>query len=397
MADGRLMVTGGRDTEKTTFYDPAQDSWTAGPDMGINRGYQAQTMLANGDIFVLGGSFGASNPDGNKDGELWSASSNSWRVLPGVPDDPFVTNDVRGLERSDNHMWLFVAPDNRIFHAGPSRRMHWITTSGDGSVLDSLNRGSDAMNGNAVMYDVGKILVLGGAVYYDSGTGSNRAYSIDINGNEATVTQTSNMNFGRTLGNSVVLPSGEVITIGGQSQAQLFTDDFSVLTPEIWNPGTGQWTTLENMNIPRNYHSTALLMKDGRVMAAGGGLCGCDVDHFNLEILTPPYLFAPNGQLATRPVILSSPATTNAGQTFQVTMNTSGSHTFALVRLSSVTHATNNDNRRFPLTSSRSGSVFTLNVPSNPNVALAGDYYLFAMNSAGVPSIGEDIRISLDT
>ena len=150
------------------------------------------------------------------------------------------------------------------------------------------------------------------------------------------------------------------------------------------------------MQVPRNYHSVALLLKDGRVMAAGGGLCRCDADHPDVEVLTPPYLLNGNGSPATRPVIRSSPATTGAGRTFQVEMNTSGSHTFALVRLSSITHSVNNDMRRIPLSASRSGNTFTLSVPSNPSVALAGAYYLFAMNSAGVPSIGADILISLD-
>ena len=397
MADGRLMITGGQDSDKTTFFDAGRNQWTAGRDMNIDRGYQAQTMLANGDVFVLGGSWGVPNNDrGDKNGELWSESSGRWSLLSGVQDDPFLTNDREGVYRSDNHMWLFLAPDNRIFHAGPSRQMHWITPTGNGSVRNSVRRGNDddAMNGNAVMYDIGRILTVGGAEHYGRGDGSNRAYTIDINGNEANVRQTGSMRFGRTLGNSVVLPSGEVITIGGVDEARLFSDDGSRLAPEIWNPSTGRWSTLDNMRVPRNYHSTALLLKDGRVMAGGGGLCNCDADHPDVEILSPPYLFNGN-RLATRPRIQSSPSRIRAGDRFQVRMDSSGAHTFALVRLSSITHSVNNDCRRIPLSASRSGSTFTLTVPSNPAVALAGAYYLFAMNSAGVPSIGEDILIQL--
>ena len=56
--------------------------------------------------------------------------------------------------------------------------MHWITTAGNGSLMPSVLRGDDddAMNGMAVMYDIGKILTLGGAVNYSSGPASNRAY-----------------------------------------------------------------------------------------------------------------------------------------------------------------------------------------------------------------------------
>lgn len=396
MADGRLMLTGGKDKTKTTFYLPGNDAWMVGPDMNIGRGYQGQTMLENGDVFVIGGSWVGRSDRGDKHGELWSAATNSWKLLPGVLADPFLTNDSAGVYRSDNHAWLFLAPNNKIFHAGPSKQMHWITTSGNGSVKKSVTRGNkDAMNGNAVMYDVGKILALGGAENYDSGPGSNRAYIIDINGNEAKVTRTGNMRHPRTLGNSAVLPNGEVVTIGGASEAILFSDKGAVLTPEIWSPKSGSWTSLADMQVPRTYHSTVLLLKDGRVMAAGGGLCRCSADHQDVEVLTPPYLYAANGNLAKRPVIRSSPSITRAGQSFQVTMDTSGSHTFALVRLSSVTHSVNNDCRRIPLTAKRSGSVFTLSVPSNKRIALAGNYYLFAMNSNGVPSVGKDLQIAL--
>ena len=400
LADGRVMITGGRDSYKTTIYNATTGEWTAGADMNINRGYQAQTVLANGDVFVLGGSWGVSTDErGDKNGEVWSSESNSWRLLPGVPDDPFLTNDAQGVYRSDNHMWLFLAPNNNVFHAGPSQHMHWITTDGSGSVTNSTLRGNDddAMNGNALMYDIGKILTVGGAPHYQyrQATGSKRAYIIDINGDEAKVSRTGKMNSKRTLANCVLLPSGEVVVLGGMSRAILFSDDGSADAPEIWSPKTGLWTKLKRMSVPRTYHSVALLLKDGRIMTAGGGLCNCDVDHPDLEIFTPPYLYGENGQLAERPIIESAPSVVGAGQRFTVTMDSPDDHTFALVRLSSVTHSVNNDSRRIPLSATRSGSVFELTVPPNPSVALAGAYYLFAMNEAGVPSIGEDILIQL--
>jgi galactose oxidase len=150
--------------------------------------------------------------------------------------------------------------------------MHWITTAGNGTLVPSILRGddTDAMNGNAVMYDVGKLLTIGGAKNYDDGPGSRRAYMIDINGAEATVKRTANdMQFARALINSVVLPNGEVVVIGGQSAVKLFTDNDAILEAEIWTPSTERFRTLTQMSIPRTYHSVALLLKDGRVWAAG--------------------------------------------------------------------------------------------------------------------------------
>jgi galactose oxidase len=134
------------------------------------------------------------------------------------------------------------------------------------------------------------------------------------------------------------------------------------------------------------------------VSSTGGGLCGtrCTVNHLDFEILTPPYLFNADGTLATRPSIQSSPASVKAGDVATVTMNTDSSHTFSLIKLSAITHSVNNDQRRVPLAQvSRNGSTFSLKIPDNKNVALAGYYFLFAMNANGVPSVGTTIRIDL--
>jgi galactose oxidase len=134
------------------------------------------------------------------------------------------------------------------------------------------------------------------------------------------------------------------------------------------------------------------------VSSTGGGLCGtrCSVNHLDFEILTPPYLFNGDGTLATRPTIQSSPASVKAGAVVTVTMNTDSRHTFALIKLSAITHSVNNDQRRVPLSQvSQNGGTFSLKIPDNKNVALAGYYFLFAMNANGVPSVGKTIRIDL--
>jgi galactose oxidase len=130
------------------------------------------------------------------------------------------------------------------------------------------------------------------------------------------------------------------------------------------------------------------------LLFSGGGLCGCPANHQDFEILTPPYMLNANGSLATRPSIQSSPTTANAGNVITVTMDTAGSHTFALIKASAVTHSVNNDQRRVPLEiASQNGSTFSLQIPSNTNVILPGFYFLFAMNADGVPSVGATIRI----
>ena len=397
LQDGRIMVTGGNTDSRTSIYDPNTNTWSIATEMNTPRGYHAMTPLADGSILTMGGSWSGGRFE--KPGEIWSPNG-QWVSKDGLKSGPLETRDSGGQYRRDNHMWLFMAPNGKVFHAGPSRDMHWLDMSGSGSITSSARRSNDAdaMNGNAIMYDIGKILTLGGAQNYTSSEATARAHTIDINGgeNNVQVARTDDMGFKRAYHNSIVLPSGEVVVIGGQEFAVAFSDNKSVLAAEIWNPETGAFKRLADMTIPRNYHSYALLMKDGRIFAAGGGLCGsCSTNHPDAEIFTPPYLLNNDGSLATRPILSNTPSEITAGSTISVTMDSSEDHTFALVRTSAATHSVNNDQRRVPLqVSNKSGQTFALELPSNENVLIPGNYYLFAMNERGVPSVGALVNVA---
>jgi galactose oxidase len=182
--------------------------------------------------------------------------------------------------------------------------------------------------------------------------------------------------------------------IGGQTVPVPFSDDGAVLTPELWDPATEKFQKLAAMATPRTYHSVALLLPDGRVLSGGGGLCGdCTTNHPNVEILSPPYLLNADGTAATRPTISSAPGDALLGTTISVTTNTPVAK-FALVRMSSVTHSVNNEQRRVPVTFTvGTAGENLIKIPSDPGVAVPGYYYLFAMNAAGVPSVAKVIRV----
>jgi galactose oxidase len=284
--------------------------------------------------------------------------------------------------------------------------MNWITTTGNGTIKPAGDRGdsADAMNGNAVMYDVGKILTLGGATaYQDAGSAVNtqatsRAYTINISGGPAKpviVSRTSDMAYARSFSNSVVLPDGEVLVLGGQQHPQTFTDTGAVLSPELWNPATGRFTIMAPEAIPRVYHSVAVLLPDGRVFSGGGGLCGntCTTNHPDGQIYSPPYLFNADGTARVRPAIVTAPASTTTGSTITVKTN-SATPRFALVRMAAVTHSVDSDQRRIPLTPATvNGTTYTLHLPSDKGVVLPGNYMLFALDASGTPSVAKIINI----
>ncbi|QCO99489.1 DUF1929 domain-containing protein [Arthrobacter sp. 24S4-2] len=393
LPDGQILISGGSNSSKTTLYNPETNTWSPGPDMKIARAYQANVTTSTGEVFTIGGSWAGGI--GNKNGEVWS-SAGGWRTLPNVPVDNILTNDPSGVYRSDNHAWLFAARGGRVFHAGPSRQMNWISTTGNGSITSAGLRSDspDAMNGDAVMYDVGKILTMGGATAYDNANATAGAYTIDIN-NGVTVARTANMAVTRSFANGVALPDGQVFVVGGQATPLPFTDTGARMAPEIWNPATGQWTTLAPMAVPRTYHSVALLLPDGRVFAGGGGLCGtCTTNHLDGEIFTPPYLLNADGSARTRPTIVTAPTTAAAGSSIAVTTGAQITK-FSLMRMSTVTHTVNTDQRRIPLTATAvSGNTVSLTLPADRGVLVPGSYLLFAVDGNGVPSVAPTIKIS---
>ena len=393
--DGRILVNGGSSSPKTSIYNPATGTWSSDAQMNIPRGYEGDAVLSTGSVFTLGGSW--SGGHGNKTGELWT-SGGGWRLLSGVPATSIAGPDPQGVYRGDNHLWLFAGANGQVFHAGPSAEMHVITTAGNGTITSAGNRADDpyAINGNAALYDVGLILKAGGAPAYQNANATASTYLINIT-NGAVVTKLAPMAYNRAFSNGVILPNGQVVIIGGQTVPVPFSDATSVLVPELWDSATRVFRQLKPMVTPRNYHSTGILLPDGRVFEGGGGQCGqgCAANHFNAEILTPPYLLNADGSAATRPVITSAATAGSLGGTLSVSTSTPVT-SFVLMRLSSVTHTVNNDQRRIPLQiqSTSGSSSYVLSIPSDSGTVLRGYYMLFALDARGVPSVAATILIS---
>ncbi|MFN0040229.1 MAG: PA14 domain-containing protein [Burkholderiales bacterium] len=394
LADGRLLVNGGISSARTSIFDPAAGTWTSAANMNIARGYNANTILADGSVFTLGGSW--SGGVGNKHGEIWTEAG-GWRRMSGIPIDSMLSVDTSRNFGGDSHFWLIPTGHGRVLHAGPGVKMHLIDTRGNGAVQPMGLRGDDqfSVSGTAVMYDIGKVLKIGGTPGYEGFDANANAYVIDMGAGGVAVRKLAPMNYARVFHNTVVLPNGQVVIIGGQTRANAFTDNRSVLAAELFDPVTETFTVLPAMTVPRNYHSSALLLPDARVMSTGGGLCGagCAANHPDVEILSPHYLFNPDGTPATRPALTAAPTQAAHGTSMTVATN-SPVTAFSLVRMSSTTHTVNNDQRRIPLVFSTTGpNTYSVQVPSNTGVALPGLYMLFAMNGDGVPSVARIVRI----
>lgn len=396
LADGRLLVNGGSNAPVTSLYDPDARSFTRVQNMVTPRGYNGNTILADGSVLTIGGSW--SNDAGRKDGEIWTPSG-GWRAAPGIISEGMTSpNDLSSTGR-DSHYVVIPGGNGRVLYAAPHPTMRWIDTTGSGEVKIAGRRGDDeyATSGNALMYDAGRILKTGGSPTYSGSAASDRAYDIDIRTGTPAVTKLPPMIYPRAYHNTVVLPDGKVMLIGGQTYAASFQDTNSVLVTEVWDPKTGLFRTTAPIAVGRNYHSIALLLPDGRVLSGGGGLCGaCTSNHPDLQLYSPGYLFDRNGDPAPRPALVSAPDALVHGRAFSVSTDRPVA-AFSLVRMGATTHTVNTDQRRLSLAFSQTGAnSYRVQTPSNSGYLLPGYWMLFALDAAGVPSVAKIVRVDVN-
>jgi hypothetical protein len=148
----------------------------------------------------------------------------------------------------------------------------------------------------------------------------------------------------------------------------------------------GSWQTIaEPAAVTRNYHSTALLLPDGRVWTSGssrGGLPGDPTitGRLNYEIFTPPY---PAG---ARPRLTAAPGFAAYGQFFEIRSDRAEQiRRVALVRCGSVTHAFDSDQRYVALRFQRAeGDRIICQAPPR-GLTPPGVYMLFVVDDQGRP------------
>jgi hypothetical protein len=385
LVDGRIFIAGGNKNQSldgivsTHIFNPATNTWSVGPNMAYARWYPTVTPLRNGEMLITSGRTSGSN--NVKVPEIYSLGG-TLRQLTGasllLPLYP----------------WIDVAPDGTAFYSGPGQTMFKLdTTAGKwqtpGTQRDSITRDY----GGHAIYNVGKMLVAGG------GPSTPTAETLDFNAATPTVTPTASMAFGRRQFNLTDLADGSVLATGGNSSGASLVDlNAGVYAAEQWKPATGQWTTLASMQVTRQYHSTALLLPDGRVLSSGGGLCGlCDTVGYeakNAEIFSPPYLFDADGRLAPRPTISSAPASVTYGASLRVgTPTPKAIRKVALIRLGAVTHSVNMEQRYLRLSFRRGTSRVVATAPTSADIAPPGMYMLFVLDGNGVPSIARMVSV----
>jgi len=441
LPDGRLIVTGGHGAsdydgageKHINIFDYTNNTWSRDPsqDMNLGRWYPYNVTLSSGEPMVISGLYNNTGFAGNQQINL-------------VPQVLTAAGTLKNLNQPSSisyYPYIYVMPDGKVlqaqsgFNSQDSRLFDPRAAQGRGTWSAFGTMLSPHAFGTSVLYDSGrKALVVGGvdnsqqpltnAEYIDLITAQSQ-----LNQSQQPWTSTDSMRFARVYPTATILPDGKVLVTGGvgckgTNNIESYAGGTptcsggQVLNPELWDPDTKKWTIMAPYTETRAYHSVAALLPDGRVLVSGGGLPGAvgeigifgtritdqntllrpnsmGVSHTKAEIFSPPYLFDANGNPAARPSITSWPTSVTDGETFFVGASGAGSQPrVSLVRLASVTHAFDQDQRQITLDPPMLASGgFWVTAPSSPNQCPPGIYMMFVLTSAGVPSIAQFITI----
>jgi FtsP/CotA-like multicopper oxidase with cupredoxin domain len=370
------------DTERRAFsFDPTTNAWSHATETHTGRFYPTTITLGNGSALTL---FGQDNGIG---GGATAASfeiftpggAGSWSSAQPLPFNYFY------------YPWTFLLPDGELFIAGPQkparRFRHTVTPVIDDPAKQyqqiSSQRGVN-MDGTAALLALRppnyepRVLIAGGQPV----DAMQSAEWIDLAAPSPAWQALPNMNVPRDKMNSVLLPDGRLLVVGGietlpdGGPAELFD-------PE--DPGAG-FSLGPSMRYRRGYHSTAILLPDGSVLVGGDPNGGATPN----ERYLPPYFFM------TRPTLTSAPATVAYGTAFTVhSPNAAAISRVVLMRPGAVTHGFNQAQRHVEcVITSASGTSIDVVAPANGNIAPPGHYLVFIVDHDRVPSMGAWLKLS---
>ena len=420
LANGNIVLAGGTLTyntlspngqwlglKDTYLYDVSSNSISKIQSMAHGRWYPTLVTLANGKVLCVGGydEYGVQN----RLCEIFDPSSNSWSIQQdpnstvnycvGEGEDPALMPGAGSpcYSKVAPNVLLYprmhLMPTGLVAVCGQSKTLRTFDPStGIWKFAGNMNFGASRGYGSSVLLPLqnttaekGKVLVFGGTATADS-TATTHAEILTISGTSLSSRQIASSKKGRKHPIPVILPTGKVFVVGGAA----FQNDQStkIMEPEIFDPDTESWTLLSAMPIGRTYHSSGLLLPDGRVWTGGS------TPSLTTRTLTTSYFSPDYVSSADRPTISGTPTVGDYGASITIpTSDASAIQSVSLVRLGTETHAFNSDQRFLWLQiQSASSSAVTVAAPINSNLAPPG-YYMIHVLKNGVPSKAKIIKI----
>jgi hypothetical protein len=408
LADGRLLSAGGTlaypghisGRADAVLFDPTTQQWAHAAHMAHGRWYPTLVTLGDGRVVATSGL----NEDGFLNGtiEVYAPQTDTWQALhlpqhfPGLPLYPH----------------LFLMADGRILFTGGQVEGPPVDIGpclldisqvqvGLTFLAGLSNAGSRKQSASVLLPPAQdqKVMIIGGGVGDEGIIDATAAVDvIDLKAAHPQFQPAAPMNLPRTHVNAVLLPDRTVLATGGALARESRLTP--TLQPEIYDPASNTWTLGAPSKIPRLYHSVALLLPDGRVVAASGNPAqgnhvewGKDPqnEEMRLDIYSPPYLFK-----GPRPVITAAPKEWHYGQAVDIASPQAGAIRWAhLVKNGVTTHSFDTGQRLvdLPITAQGGGKV-RVTLTGAPNIAPLGWYMLFLTDKHGIPSVAQWVHVS---
>ncbi|KAI3935516.1 hypothetical protein MKW92_039037 [Papaver armeniacum] len=221
--------------------------------------------------------------------------------------------------------------------------------------------------------------------------------------------QMEEMPIERVMGDMLLLPTGDVLLINGAKKgaAGWYLGREPVLNPVLYQPESSKYEIMEASTTPRMYHSTAILISDGRVLVGGSNpnsnynFTEMFPTDLSVEVFSPPYLSSssrpqiswvkPSTELSYNQAISIGfvPKRNETVDNVSVTMiaPSFNTHSFSMNQRMMVLKT----NQVRPVTSSY--YIVDCLAPETSNIAPPGYYLLFVVQN-GVPSRGKWTHIS---
>ena len=354
LGDGRILSVSGRGATRTLIRQPeifeAGEGWRRLPSPGLIPWYPHLFLLDDGRIFYSGGQM-----SGNRGvrPQIWNIANGNTRVVPGLPQPRFRNQSASVL--------LGDARDQRVMICG-------------GGGAEIHEHGDDEDHPFEDDEDLPHIATRSCAI-------------VDLSGANPRYRATGRLHEPRMHLNATLLPDRTVLANGGARVEEHRVD--ASLHAEIFNPRTGRWTLGAKSRVPRLYHSTSLLVPDGRVVTAGSNPAP-KADELRIEVYSPPYLFkGPRPQLT-----LARDRVAYGGRMRATVPGAADLREINLLRPGATTHAFNNEQRLLGLeVSVDAPDRVTLTFPRRRTIAPPGWYMVFAISADGVPSVGQFVRL----
>jgi hypothetical protein len=400
LADGTLLSAGGTRSyggftgrDDVAVFDPATGTWSFTTSMAHSRWYPTLLTLGDGRVLAASGLDEHGGDTSKSVLEFFDPGPRKWVHAP-----------IQGGAQLPLYAHLFPLADGRVFFSGgrmddaPLMGPHLLdpTTDPVATVPVDGVRELELRNQSASVLlapaQDQRVLIAGGGPEGkpDKTHATAEVDVVDLRAADPRYAATGPMCLGRMHLNTVLLPDRTVFVSGGSLKQE--SEPLARLQAEAFDPATGEWTLRATATVPRLYHSTALLLPDARVVAAGGNPEGGhsvpwlppDPDEeMRLEVFSPPYLFR-----GPRPVVTAAPTEAGPGDVLTVvTSQAAEIRWVSLVRAGVTTHSFDSGQRLVdaPIVG-RQPDRLTATVPANPDLAPPGWYMLFLVDRDGVPS-----------